>query len=221
MFEVNTVDRFRFRDGRSYATVGEDCDKQFSYMTDRANTSEEAAREILEKTKRKRREVPEYYYVYDRRTGKTTKFYVKDLENYESKGFLHILSEFGERGKSPEVYKVSLSKPDIDHYEWWEYTYETICTDYEVSEGDKVYVLTLLYSDGDSFGIYPGQKEVIWAFKTHEAAKEAAKTWEADHKLRRVIFKLDTGATFQLGSPICKVFGTFEGMTITPIKVEG
>lgn len=94
---------------------------------------------------------------------------------------------------------------------------EEITVDFDVETGDRVYVLSIIYSDGDSFGNAEGKGEVVWVFKDFKIAKDAKDALEKantadknDVKLKFFSFKTESGVAVQMANPCA---GYFENMS--------
>lgn len=94
-----------------------------------------------------------------------------------------------------EVTSVTLEKPQ--HV----CDYETFNTSFNVEEGDSIYVLSMIYSSGDSFGSSSGNGEVIWVFKDVEFAKAAAQALRKHENDFSVKFKDESGQEITMHNP--------------------
>ena len=95
------------------------------------------------------------------------------------------------------------------------YNYETFGVDYEVERGDVVFVVTMVYSTGDSFGHATGKHEVMWVFKDPKLAHENAKTFKESGDDYTVNIKTESGKTVQLGNPAFSYFDSIENVEVT------
>lgn len=104
-----------------------------------------------------------------------TKLFV-NYSSYRTASY-HSGEDYGEWSESNDfsLSGVKLSKND------YEYS-EAFTLPQEVKEGDRVYVLWMTYSTGDSFGNADGLGEIIWVFPTEELAIAAKKLWEGSEK---------------------------------------
>lgn len=68
------------------------------------------------------------------------------------------------------VGEVSLTEPVNYNRDYFTVSFDAVA-------GDKVHVLTMIYSTGDSFGRGDGYGEILWVFKDPKIAFEAEKTW--------------------------------------------
>lgn len=87
--------------------------------------------------------------------------------------------------------------------------------DFEAVAGDTIYVLSMIYSTGDSFGHATGHGEVLWAFKSKDVADAAAKAVEGNADGYTIEIISDGGKTVKLSNPGS---GYFE--TVSSIYVE-
>lgn len=76
---------------------------------------------------------------------------------------------------------------------------------YLVNNGDNIYVLSLVYDEGDSCGMATGRGEIIWLFNDIKLAEHAKTKYEnaAINLTNKVTFDIDsTGTTITLNN-IC------------------
>lgn len=78
-------------------------------------------------------------------------------------------SEFGDWYEDWDFYinSVHLNQPRYGQL-------ESFTVEWTPEIGQKVYVLSIRYSDGDSFGSTSGKGEVMWVFSDRETAQRAA-----------------------------------------------
>lgn len=98
------------------------------------------------------------------------------------------------------------------------FSYEEIEVDFEVSLGDELYVLCMIYSSGDSFGTCRGNGEVIWVFKDKALALKLAKEFE-DSKEYSIVFTTESGNLVTLSNPASGYFENVSSMNIESFKV--
>lgn len=92
---------------------------------------------------------------------------------------------------------------------------ESIDVDFEAKVGDTVYVLSMTYGTGDSFGNSSGEGEILWVFKDFDVAREAAlKVREQQNKFS-VVFSDENGNVHQLSNPGAGYFECVESVDIT------
>lgn len=84
----------------------------------------------------------------------------------------------------------------------------------DVKMGDMVYVLSMTYSSGDSFGSSYGNGEVLWVFKDPALAMRAKQTYDKvnrednSHEFS-IDIETDDGTKFKMSNPAA---GYFENM---------
>lgn len=103
--------------------------------------------------------------------------------------------------------------------EQWGFTlYKASLTDYSgcdddfpvnpVKPGDDIWVLYLIYSDGNSFGSADGKGLIIWAFADASVAKQALA--ECEHAIEQenqsFVFNSDAGKKITIGNPTSDYF---------------
>lgn len=92
-----------------------------------------------------------------------------------------------------DVNGVSLEKPNS--------SYEQFQTCFDVQNGDTVYVLSMIYSTGDSFGRSSGNGEALWVFKDFEVAKKAAQAIKDQEDKYSVSFLNENGEKATMSNP--------------------
>lgn len=112
-----------------------------------------------------------------------------------------------------ETLGVSLTKPEG-------YDYETFEVDFEVEAGEEIYTLTVIYSDGDTFGHSCGNGEVVWVFKSEEKAKEAEQLFWDNRKSYSIKFESERGETISLSNPGSGYFETLDEVRIESFVVR-
>jgi hypothetical protein len=92
---------------------------------------------------------------------------------------------------------------------------------YDVMDADKVHVLYLRYSDGDSFGRCYGKLEVLWAFSSYSKADAAfAAMNEAIQKdVYSVEIENDFGKKVTLSNPCFDYFACADELGIREFSV--
>ena len=101
-----------------------------------------------------------------------------------------------------EVTGITLQKPSGD--------YEKFNTAFEVNAGDTLFVLSIIYSTGDSFGYSTGNGEALWVFKDFEVAKKATEDFRSQEDEYSVKFKDESGKKLTMSNPAS---GYFESLT--------
>lgn len=89
----------------------------------------------------------------------------------------------------------------------WKFNEEIIDVNFDFKSGDVVYVLTMIYSTGDTFGGSTGNGEVLWVFKDIECAKRAGQAIRDNEESYSIDIIDETGKHVQLSNP---GFGYFE-----------
>jgi len=87
---------------------------------------------------------------------------------------------------------------------------------YEVNVGDKIFVLSMTYSSGDSFGTSRGNGDIIAIFKDQNLATEAAQEIRKDEDARDFEFTMEDGTKQKFHN---SAYGYFEH--ITTVSVQG
>jgi hypothetical protein len=87
---------------------------------------------------------------------------------------------------------------------------------YEVNTGDVIFVLSMTYSSGDSFGTSRGHGSVLYVFKDKNLATEAAKLIRQDEDAYTFNFKTEDGSIKEVRNPAS---GYFEH--ITTVSLQG
>jgi hypothetical protein len=100
------------------------------------------------------------------------------------------------------------------------YETETFTIPGNVKSGDTVYVLSMIYSDGDSFGNSTGHGEVIWVFTNEKVALEADKIWSSSNKAYSVEFPIEDGTIVKLSNPALGYFNNISYMNVESFLVE-
>jgi hypothetical protein len=95
---------------------------------------------------------------------------------------------------------------------------------FECDIGDKVYVLVMIYSTGDSFGHADGRGEIIYLFKDESLANAAYEEFlKACNKTTEsyiVEIKIDGGTTVELSNPAYGYFENLEDLNIIEFEVN-
>jgi hypothetical protein len=115
-----------------------------------------------------------------------------------------------------EVTGVSLVKPDFENYTQYE---EIELGDVEVKEGDTIFVLSMDYDTGDSFGREEGRMEILWAFTDHYEAKEAARCVEQNKKEYSIKFETERGV-ITMSNPGYGYFEVIRGINVDEFTVD-
>jgi hypothetical protein len=101
---------------------------------------------------------------------------------------------------------------------------DTIEVPFECDIGDKVYVLVMIYSTGDSFGHADGRGEIIYLFKdkalANAAYEEFLKACNKTSEAYNVEIKVDGGATVELHNPAYGYFEHLEDLRVVELEVN-
>lgn len=97
---------------------------------------------------------------------------------------------------------------------------ECVNVNFEASQGEKVYVVAMIYSTGDTFGSSSGNGEVIWVFKDFEYAKRAAESLKEKEKEYSIDFVDETGMHITLSNPGAGYFERIEQIRVESFIVD-
>ena len=78
--------------------------------------------------------------------------------------------------------------------------------------GDRVYVLYMIYSSGDSFGHGTGYNEIIWVFKDPEVGRQAQDSIRANGESFSIDFKDEAGNKISFSNPGAGYFENIQGV---------
>lgn len=106
-------------------------------------------------------------------------------------------------------------------YRRYDYREEEFEVDFDATPGDTVWVLTMVFSSGDSFGSSNGNGEVLWVFKSRELAEQAADQVEDDSEQFQIAIKTDGGADVVLSNPAAGYFENISAMYVEPFTLVG
>lgn len=100
--------------------------------------------------------------------------------------------------------------------------FETFGIPAHVTVGETVYVLSITFSDGDSFGTASGKGEVLWVFKNKDVAEKAYSDWNSatDDNKPSVEFVIDDGSKIRLSNPVGGYFKNIGELCITKLTVQ-
>lgn len=101
-----------------------------------------------------------------------------------------------------------------------EYCCEQFTVDFDVNVGDTVYVLSMIYSYGDSFGRSEGNGEVIWLFKTKQKAQKALNIIQDNEDEYTIEFKSEKGTKVKFNNPAYDYFSTLSSLEIKQLIVR-
>lgn len=97
--------------------------------------------------------------------------------------------------------------------------YEKFNTCFDVVNGDTVYVLSMVYGEGDSFGHSSGNGEALWVFKDFEVAKNAAQTLKEQESSYSVSFLNENGEKATMSNPGSGYFECVEEIRLESFTV--
>lgn len=100
-------------------------------------------------------------------------------------------------------------------------TEEEFEVDFDATSGETIWVLSMIYTSGDSFGGSSGNGEVIWVFKTKEAADKAAQAIEDNADEWEINFKLESGKSVKLSNPAAGYFENISALYVEPFVLVG
>lgn len=94
----------------------------------------------------------------------------------------------------------------------------------DVAPGDPVFVLSMTYSSGDSFGNSDGNGEILWVFKDSKLALQAKQLWqkenEKDNPEYSIEFEVDGGKKVKLSNPAAGYFENLGHVSIDTFLVN-
>ncbi len=115
------------------------------------------------------------------------------------------------------VDRVSLTKPLT-------YNHEKFGLNVDLKAGDPAFVLTMIYSSGDSFGTSRGNGEVLWVFKDAATALAARDKWMQQCRsggyVESVEFNDEIGNKIRLSNPAAGYFENMSDVIITTMLVN-
>jgi len=130
---------------------------------------------------------------------------VLDQEPIELYGDWHFEFQF-------TVTNVSIDKPEDDH--------ESFTVDFNPIIGEKVFVLVMIFTTGDSFGCSTGNGEIIWTFSNIETATHARTNILEMIDSQTLNFKTETGTIVKMSNPAYGYFETCTSLTIQEFTVQ-
>lgn len=96
---------------------------------------------------------------------------------------------------------------------------DLIPVDFPLEVGDYIFVLYLIYSNGDSFGNCRGRGEIIWVYKTLEAAEFAREIWESTDEYL-IDTPTESGGIVKLHNPAYNYFSSTQRVGIECVEVQ-
>lgn len=106
-----------------------------------------------------------------------------------------------------------LTQPD--HFD-----YELFDLDFNVEVGDELHILTVIYSDGDTFGNSCGNGEIFWVFKTIEKAKQTEALIWNNRKSFSISFDTESGKKVSLSNPGVGYFETLDEIRLKSFSLQ-
>jgi len=129
-----------------------------------------------------------------------------DIDYSWESGFTHTI--FG-------VYKKKPKDSSIDNHR-----YETFTVDFEAKRGDHVYVVTLVYSAGDSFGTAYGKHEVVWVFSDHDLAERLKTKLQRGQHDETMSVKTESGKKVKMSNPVAGYFESLMSIEIDTFVIQ-
>jgi hypothetical protein len=129
--------------------------------------------------------------------------------------------EYGSWSKEHDftVNSVHINNPKFSEEYNYDFNVENIAVPVEVKSGDVVYVLSITYSDGDSFGSSSGEGEILYVFKDKVIGEAAEKIWgkDIDHSVN---FQIDDGSYLTMSNPSYGYFSNVCSIDLIEFTVE-
>lgn len=127
-----------------------------------------------------------------------------------SKRCVHSYREPVEYGEWSEDYDFTVDRVSLTSNDRW--SEEKFEVAFDGEPGQPVFVLSIVYDSGDSFGRATGNGEVMWVFKDAKLAQAAAAAWETatDKEQYSVEFEVEDGRKVKMHNPAA---GYFESLT--------
>lgn len=104
------------------------------------------------------------------------------------------------------------------------YSHEKFGLNVDLKAGDPAFVLTMIYSSGDSFGTSRGNGEVLWVFKDAATALAARDKWmqqcRSGEYVESVEFNDEIGNKIRLSNPAAGYFENMSDVIITTMLVN-
>lgn len=129
--------------------------------------------------------------------------------------------EYGKWSTEYDFTVTGVSTRSINFDKYSRYTQEErFEVDFEASAGDTIWVLSMIYSSGDSFGRSTGNGEVIWVFKDRKVANQAAAMIEENKDQYQINFELETGRLVKLSNPAAGYFENISSLYVEPFTLK-
>jgi hypothetical protein len=100
------------------------------------------------------------------------------------------------------------------------FTSEEFEVSFEAKEADIVYVLSLTYSSGDSFGTARGKGEVLMVFKSQTLAYDALRHVEANEQASEFEFLVDSGEKVKVSNVAYGYFENISSVDVTECIID-
>lgn len=109
-------------------------------------------------------------------------------------------------GSWEEHYDFSVTGVSATSRDTWEE--ETFAVAFDSEPGTPVFVLSIVYDTGDSFGRAHGKGEVMWVFKDAALANRARQAWKAatEREEFSVEFEVEDGRKIKIHNPAAGYF---------------
>lgn len=134
----------------------------------------------------------------------------------------HSGEEYGEWSADYDFKVQSVSTASLESkYRRYDYREERFEVDFEATSGDTIWVLSMTYSSGDSFGSSTGNGEVLWVFKSRKHAEQAADNFNENKDTYQIDIKTDGGADIKLSNPAAGYFENLGSMYVEPFTLVG
>ena len=116
-----------------------------------------------------------------------------------------------ESGFTHTIFGVYKKKPKDN-----DFRYEAFTVDFDAERGDHVYVVTMIYSSGDSFGCAFGKHEVLWVFSDLDLAERLCEKVRRGKDDETMSIKTESGKKVKMSNPVS---GYFEGLMSVEIDI--
>lgn len=116
---------------------------------------------------------------------------------------------------------VSTASLKSGKYRQTDYLEEEFEVDFDATPGETIWVLSMVYSSGDSFGSSSGNGEVLWVFKSRELAEHVASQVNDNSEQFQIAIKTDGGADIVLSNPAAGYFENISAMYVEPFTLVG
>jgi hypothetical protein len=90
----------------------------------------------------------------------------------------------------------------------------------EANKGDTLYVLSIWYSEGDSFGRSDGLMTIVYVFKSFDLAENAKRIILENEKEYTISFPVDSGKTFKFQNPGYCYFARINNVSVDKFVVQ-